>query len=154
MEMHDSRELIKMSKQTTTLENSARAFTLIELMIVIAILGTLIAIIVPSFARARARGVLSACVSNLKNISTALEMYAVDNAHNYPVALSGVVPRYLKVLPTCPSNNVDSYSTGFLSSSNPDVFTVVCNGLYHQGVNINTAGYPQYLSGSGPVEKP
>ena len=53
-------------------------FTLIELMIVIAIIAILAAILVPNFIRARAQGQLTACKSNLKNIGTAMEMYSTD----------------------------------------------------------------------------
>ena len=60
-------------------------FTLIELMIVIAIIAILAAILVPNFIRARAQGQLTACKSNLKNIGTAMEMYSTDWSGKYPV---------------------------------------------------------------------
>ena len=59
-------------------------FTLIELMIVIAIIAILAAILVPNFLKARAQGQLTACKSNCKNLATALEMYASDNGGRYP----------------------------------------------------------------------
>lgn len=124
-------------------------FTLIELMIVIAILGVLVAILVPSFQRARAQGVLTACQSNLKNIATAVELYSVDNEHRYPVALSDIVPKYFVKMPTCPSESIDTYSTSYMTSTGPDTYTIFCNGLFHTGVGITVPGYPQYLSGQG-----
>ena len=65
-------------------------FTLIELMIVIAIIAILAAILVPNFVRARAQGHLTACKSNLKNIGTALEMYSTDHAGRYPLTNTGL----------------------------------------------------------------
>ena len=62
------------------LQKKRAGFTLIELMIVIAIIAILAAILVPNFIRARAQGQLTACKSNLKNIGTALEMYSTDNS--------------------------------------------------------------------------
>ena len=66
-----------------------KGFTLIELMIVIAIIAILAAILIPNFLHARAESQTSACEGNLKQIATALEEYAVDNSGNYPA--TGVV---------------------------------------------------------------
>src|SRR5947209_11570644 len=60
--------------------NSGRkGFTLIELMIVIAIIGVLAAIAVPNFRAARERANTRACYANQKTIAGALEMYNLDN---------------------------------------------------------------------------
>ncbi len=54
------------------------AFTLIELLIVVAIIGILAAIAVPNFMNAQIRAKISRVVSDQKNIGTALDMYFVD----------------------------------------------------------------------------
>jgi type II secretion system protein G len=56
-----------------------QGFTLIELMIVIAIIGVLAAIAVPNFKRARERANTRACYANQKTIAGAVEMYNLDN---------------------------------------------------------------------------
>src|SRR5580700_11843791 len=60
-----------------------RAFTLIELMVVIAIIAILAAILIPNFMHARAESLTTACEANEKQIATAVEEYAVDHAGNY-----------------------------------------------------------------------
>ncbi len=61
-----------------------KGFTLIELMIVIAIIAILAAVLVPNFMRAREASRLTACKSNLKNISTSVETYSNDHDGLYP----------------------------------------------------------------------
>src|SRR3954453_12328138 len=61
-----------------------RAFTLIELLVVIAILAILAAILFPVFAQAREAARKAACLSNCKQIGTALHMYAQDYDESLP----------------------------------------------------------------------
>lgn len=60
------------------------AFTLIELLVVVAVIALLIAIILPSFARARASAKYSVCMSNLNQIGAAVHVYAGQNADAIP----------------------------------------------------------------------
>jgi prepilin-type N-terminal cleavage/methylation domain-containing protein/prepilin-type processing-associated H-X9-DG protein len=60
------------------------AFTLIELLVVIAIIAILAAILFPVFAQARDRARMSACVSNMRQIGTAMMLYVQDYDETYP----------------------------------------------------------------------
>ena len=60
------------------------AFTLIELLVVIAIIAILAAILFPVFAQAREKARSAACLSNLKQIGTAVMMYTQDNDEFLP----------------------------------------------------------------------
>ena len=60
-----------------------KAFTLIELLIVVAIIAILAAIAVPNFLEAQVRSKVSSVKSNMRSTATALESYFVDNNH-YP----------------------------------------------------------------------
>lgn len=61
-----------------------RGFTLIELLVVIAIIAILAAILFPVFAKAREKARQTSCLSNLRQLGTALMQYAQDNNEMYP----------------------------------------------------------------------
>jgi prepilin-type N-terminal cleavage/methylation domain-containing protein/prepilin-type processing-associated H-X9-DG protein len=61
-----------------------RGFTLIELLVVIAIIGILAAMVFPVFARARESARKAVCLSNVKNIALAFQMYLGDNNDTFP----------------------------------------------------------------------
>lgn len=63
---------------------SSSAFTLIELLTVIAIIGVLAAIIIPSVSRVRSSARRSMCSSNLRQIGMAFQLYATENRGLYP----------------------------------------------------------------------
>jgi prepilin-type N-terminal cleavage/methylation domain-containing protein len=70
-----------------------RAFTLIELLLVIAIIALLAALLMPALAAAQARGKRIVCLGNLKQTATSFQMYTADNdgklAQNYPLDYLG-----------------------------------------------------------------
>jgi type IV pilus assembly protein PilA len=65
----------------TRMMRKNEGFTLIELMIVIAIIGILAAIAIPQFSAYRTRSYNSAAEADLRNAATAQEAYFVDNQH-------------------------------------------------------------------------
>jgi prepilin-type N-terminal cleavage/methylation domain-containing protein/prepilin-type processing-associated H-X9-DG protein len=62
-------------------------FTLLELLVVVAILGIIAAILFPVFSRARENGRRAACQSNLKQIALGLRLYVGDFDSHFPQAL-------------------------------------------------------------------
>src|SRR5229473_6859434 len=94
------------------LKNSRHAgFTLVEIMIVVAIIGLLAAIAIPNFVKARQISQKNACIANMKQIDGAKATWALEmkkNNADVPVFadLFGAVA-YIRRPPQCPSGAVD-----------------------------------------------
>jgi len=85
-------------------------FTLVEIMIVVAIIGLLAAIAIPNFVKARATSQANACINNLRQMDAAANQWALENRQTtgavatYPTALTP----YIKLnssgsIPGCPA---------------------------------------------------
>ncbi len=97
-------------------------FTLVEIMIVVAIIGLLAAIAIPNFVKARATAQKNACIANLKQIDGAVQQWALENkkAATDTYALTDTtVLAYLKgsTLPACPGGG--AYTEGANVSGSP-----------------------------------
>lgn len=66
------------------MKNERDGFTLIELLVVVAIIALLAALLFPVFAKVRARGRQTACLSNLRQLGMATFQYAQDFDDHYP----------------------------------------------------------------------
>jgi general secretion pathway protein G len=89
-------------------------FTLVEIMIVVAIIGLLASIAVPNFVKARTTAQMNACISNLRQIDGAVQQWALDTKQGDTATVNAadVLP-YLKNAVVCPSGGKtfsDSYS--------------------------------------------
>ncbi len=90
------------------------AFTLVEIMIVVAIVGLLVAIAVPNFVRARRNARDRICQNNLRLVKHALEQYQIDESLDDGTDISGVygtiitsaTDAYIEDEPVCPIADV------------------------------------------------
>jgi prepilin-type N-terminal cleavage/methylation domain-containing protein len=98
-------------------------FTLVEIMIVVAIIGLLAAIAIPNFVKARNTAQANACINNMRQIDSGIQQWALENnkKDSDPVGPDNVKD-YIKGLqmPKCPSGNTD-YILGGTVGSNPSV---------------------------------
>ncbi len=85
------------------LRNNSRGFSLIELVMVIAIIGLLSTMLVPALGKVQERARSSACVSNLRSIGVAVSVSVNDNDGTFPAietdASNPVYPPGMDVLP-------------------------------------------------------
>lgn len=91
-----------------------RAFTLVELAIVIMVIGILLGIAVPQFIRSRAQSQMKTCLSSLRKIEEGKELWAIAEHQpaNATCQMTDVVPNYVKRVPECPTGG--TYTVGTL----------------------------------------
>jgi len=93
-------------------------FTLVEIMIVVAIIGLLAAIAIPNFVKARASSQANACINNLRQIDAAANEFALEQHKTSGATItfpSDLTP-YIKLnasgsLPACPAGGTYSDAT-------------------------------------------
>ena len=80
-------------------------FTLVEIMIVVAIIGLLAAVAIPNFMRARERAQENACIANLKQVDGAKTLWALDTGagSSGSPGWTDLVTAYIKTQPSCPA---------------------------------------------------
>ncbi len=109
-----------------------KGFTLVEIMIVVAIIAILAAVAIPNFVRYRKTSQMNACISNLKQLQAAVEQAKM--AGTASPGWTDIVgsDKYIKVSPTCPATGSVSYTLPSNDTDNP-----TCSG--------GSDGYPHAL---------
>ena len=95
-------------------------FTLVEIMIVVAIIGLLAAIAIPNFVRARSASQMNACVNNLRQIDGAKQQLLLEKGDTATLDVATLTPFLGRgaagAWPVCPTTQSDSYTIGDAST--------------------------------------
>jgi prepilin-type N-terminal cleavage/methylation domain-containing protein len=93
-------------------------FTLVEIMVVVAIIGLLAAIAIPSFVHARTRSQATICINNLRQIESAVQEFALEKGKHVgdTVSYPDDITPYIKLnsassIPVCPAGGTYSLLT-------------------------------------------
>jgi prepilin-type N-terminal cleavage/methylation domain-containing protein/prepilin-type processing-associated H-X9-DG protein len=108
------------------------AFTLVELLVVLAIVGILTGLMLPALAQAKSQARRAGCINNLRQIGLATLLY-VDQEQAYPPAWSGPEQRWMDLLKPF----LEKSSRVYLCPADPEPRAVTWDPTIHLSYGIN-----------------
>ena len=101
--------------KTNRFRSRAHGFTLVEIMIVVAIMGLLVGIAVPNFVKTRTLAQKNVCIENLTQIESAKQIWALEFAkkNGDPATEDDLIgpTLYIKLMPQCPAGGTYDFTS-------------------------------------------
>lgn len=142
--MHPSKSPLALPRRLRAL-GQTRAFTLIELLTVIAIIGVLAAILIPTIGRVRESAKSSRCTNNLRQVGIAIQGYVSDNKGSLPPGGAWLKPRFdadPRNFQTALVPYLDHVKTGYWGSSvTQSTYSPMFDCPGYKGENLLDARY-------------
>src|SRR5262245_6256730 len=115
------------------MRSRSKGFTLVELLVVVAIIGIIASIAIPNLLNAVDKGKQKRTMSNLRAIGSAVVVYSIENS-TYPTAATAAAmqalidPTYIKLMPS-----QDGWSNPIQFDSSPTGYTIYSKGKDNLG---------------------
>ena len=101
--------------QARTRSSPNPAFTLVEMLVIIAVIGVLAALLLPTLGRAKESARATACLSNLRQVGIALQLYVQDHENRLPVMYDALISTNG---PSTNTTTIDIVLSNYLGSPN------------------------------------
>lgn len=133
-----------------------KGFTIIELLIVIAVIAILVGIALPRFRGMQEEGNIARAKGELRTLQTAVESYYIHNTNTYPAALSSLTSATPNIigaaLPTDPFNGSSNYGFDDDGASPVKYYAIYSVGVGANGsAVVSTAGVVTETNGSSCI---
>lgn len=133
-----------------------KGFTIIELLIVIAVIAILIGVALPRFRGMQEEGKIAQAKGELRTFQTAVESYYIHNSNTYPSALSSLTSATPNIigasLPTDPFNGSSNYGYATDGASPVKYYVLYSAGVGGNGsATVSTAGVVTEANGSSCI---
>jgi prepilin-type N-terminal cleavage/methylation domain-containing protein len=134
----------------------SKGFTIIELLIVIAVIAILIGLTLPRFRGMQEEGNIAKAKGELRTLQTAAESYYIHNNNTYPTALSSLTSATPNIigssLPTDPFNGTSNYGYATDGASPVKYYVIYSIGVGSNGsAAVSTSGTVTETNGSSCI---